>query len=211
MLEQVTSAADDFVSPGGSHFPSIMSTTATPSPTANVSSSQSHSVTALALGISLAVVATTVFGGLAFYFVRRRMWQKKAQERAEEISSHRRTYMVSVEPSHLAVRVTPFGVGVNAPDVEVPKLGESPPERAFLPTFPHCSRCRTRLWRTCAISSLPMLSLSSVADVPRLCLARRSTASRLARLELVVDGISQLGCNVGAGPHWARAVANGQR
>ena len=84
MLEQVTSAADDFVNPGGSHFPSIMSTTATPSPTANVSSSQSHSATALALGISLAVVATIVFGGLAFYFVRRRMWQKKAQERAEE-------------------------------------------------------------------------------------------------------------------------------
>ncbi len=33
--------------------------------------------------------------------------------------------MVSVDPSHLAARVTPFGVGVNAPDVEVPKFGES--------------------------------------------------------------------------------------
>ena len=32
--------------------------------------------------------------------------------------------MVSVDPSHLAARVTPFGVGVNAPDVEVPKFGE---------------------------------------------------------------------------------------
>ena len=32
--------------------------------------------------------------------------------------------MVSVDPSHLAARVTPFGVGVNAPNVEVPKFGE---------------------------------------------------------------------------------------
>ena len=44
--------------------------------------------------------------------------------------------MVSVDPSHLAARVTPFGVGVNAPDVEVPKFGESLPERAFLLAFP---------------------------------------------------------------------------
>ena len=44
--------------------------------------------------------------------------------------------MVSVDPSHLAARVTPFGVGVNAPDVEVPKFGECPPERAFHPPFP---------------------------------------------------------------------------
>ncbi|TBU22497.1 hypothetical protein BD311DRAFT_811457 [Dichomitus squalens] len=103
-----------------------MSTTATPSPSANVSSSQSHSATALALGISLAVVAAIVFGGLAVYFVRRHMRRKKAQERVEEISSHRRTYMVSVDPSHLAARVTPFGVGVNAPDVEVPKFVHTP-------------------------------------------------------------------------------------
>ena len=102
-----------------------------PSPSSSASSlpsaapDQSHTSTTLALGISLAVVGSLVLGGLAFYFIRRHLRSKKAQERAEEISSHRRTYMVSVDPSHLAARVTPFGVGVNAPDVEVPKFGES--------------------------------------------------------------------------------------
>ena len=32
--------------------------------------------------------------------------------------------MVAVDPTHLAARVTPFGVGVNAPDVQMPKFGE---------------------------------------------------------------------------------------
>ena len=204
MLEQVTSAADDFVSPGGSHFPSIMSTTATPSPTADVSSSQSHSATALALGISLAVVATIVFGGLAFYFVRRRMRQKKAQERAEEISSHRRTYMVSVDPSHLAARVTPFGVGVNAPDVEVPKFGESPPERAFLPAFPP-------LFAMSDASLARLLNHFSPHAVNVIC---RGCASAMSRATVngeqisatgIVDDISHSGCDVGAGPQSAGA------
>ena len=67
-----------------------------------------------------------MWGGLALYFVRRRHKAKHARARAEEIASHahRRTYMVAVDPSHLAARVTPFGVGVNAPNVEVPKFGE---------------------------------------------------------------------------------------
>ncbi|KAI1783498.1 hypothetical protein LXA43DRAFT_977115 [Ganoderma leucocontextum] len=89
---------------------------------------QSHAATALALGISLAVVGSLVLGGLALYCVRRHLRNKKAQERAEAISSHRRTYMVSVDPSHLAARVTPFGVGMNAPDVEVPKFVHTPGE-----------------------------------------------------------------------------------
>ena len=97
--------------------------TASVSPTASITPESSHSATTLALGISLAVVATIVFGGLAFYFVRRRYKRRKTQQRLEEISSHRRTYMVPVDPTHLAARVTPFGV--NAPNVEVPKFGES--------------------------------------------------------------------------------------
>ncbi|KAM5545237.1 hypothetical protein V8D89_001348 [Ganoderma adspersum] len=111
-------------SSGHPHSPS-------PSPSASSSPSatpaQSHS-TSLALGISLAVVGSLVLGGLAFYFIRRHLRSKRAQERAAEISSHRRTYMVSVDPSHLAARVTPFGVGVNAPDVEVPKFVHTPGE-----------------------------------------------------------------------------------
>ena len=82
------------------------------------------SANALALGISLAVLATLVLGGLGLYCVRRRYRIKKERARVEELTSHRRTYMVSVDPTHLAARVTPFGVGVNAPDVEVPKFGE---------------------------------------------------------------------------------------
>ncbi|PIL29524.1 hypothetical protein GSI_08332 [Ganoderma sinense ZZ0214-1] len=101
------------------------------SPSASSSPSvESHtsSATSLALGISLAVVGSLVLGGLAFYFIRRHLRSKKAQERGQKISSHRRTYMVSVDPSHLAARVTPFGVGVNAPDVEVPKFVHTPGE-----------------------------------------------------------------------------------
>lgn len=115
---------------GGPHLSPTMSTKATTGSTSSMTSSAtitpeaSHSATTLALGVSLAVVATIVFGGLAVYFVRRHYKRKKAQEYAEELSSHRRTYMVSVDPSHLAARVTPFGVGVNAPNVEVPKFGE---------------------------------------------------------------------------------------
>ncbi|KAI0667030.1 hypothetical protein C8Q78DRAFT_983178 [Trametes maxima] len=104
-----------------------MSTTAgsaTSSASSTISPGDSKSATSLALGISLAVVATLVFGGLAVYFVRRRYMRRRAQERAEEISAHRRTYMVSVDPSHLAARVTPFGV--DAPDLEVPKFVHQP-------------------------------------------------------------------------------------
>lgn len=100
------------------------SAAASPSATSTISPQASHSATTLALGISLAVVAALVFGGLALYFVRRHNKQKRVRERTEELSSNRRTYMVSVDPNHLAARVTPFGVGVNAPDVEVPKFGE---------------------------------------------------------------------------------------
>ena len=105
------------------------STSSSPSSAPTISPSSDHSATALALGISLAVLAALVFGGLALYFVRRRHKAKHARARAEEIASHahRRTYMVAVDPSHLAARVTPFGVGVNAPNVEVPKFGEYAP------------------------------------------------------------------------------------
>ena len=98
--------------------------TATDGPTQSISPQASHSATSLALGVSLAVLATLVFGGLGFYFVRRRYRQRKTRARAEEIHAHRRTYMVAVDPTHLAARVTPFGVGVNAPDVQMPKFGE---------------------------------------------------------------------------------------
>lgn len=101
------------------------SSTSSVSPTASITPESSHSGTTLALGISLAVVAAIVFGGLAFYFVRRHHKRKMAQNRVGDFSTHRRTYMVPVDPSHLAARVTPFGVGVNAPNVEVPKFGES--------------------------------------------------------------------------------------
>ncbi|RDX43744.1 hypothetical protein OH76DRAFT_1409837 [Lentinus brumalis] len=104
------------------------SAAASPSATPTISPQASHSATTLALGISLAVVAALVFGGLALYFVRRRNKQKRVRERTEELSSNRRTYMVSVDPNHLAARVTPFGVGVNAPDVEVPKFVHRPGE-----------------------------------------------------------------------------------
>lgn len=134
MIAFTTGPFDDPVRPGGFLSPSTMSTSMghphSPSPSPSASSSpsatpaQSRSTTALALGISLAVVGSLVLGGLVFYFVRRHLRSKRAQERAAEISSHRRTYMVSVDPSHLAARVTPFGIGVNAPDVEVPKFGE---------------------------------------------------------------------------------------
>ena len=89
--------------------------TASVSPTASITPESSHSATTLALGISLAVVATIVFGGLAFYFVRRRYKRRKTQQRLEEISSHRRTYMVPVDPTHLAAQVTPY-----TPTSEVP-------------------------------------------------------------------------------------------
>ncbi|OSC98815.1 hypothetical protein PYCCODRAFT_917530 [Trametes coccinea BRFM310] len=103
-----------------------MSTTinATSSASATISPAQSKSATALALGISLAVVASLVFGGLAVYFVRRRYKRKQAKERLAELSAHRRTAMVSVDPSHLAARVTPFGV--DAPELEVPKFVHQP-------------------------------------------------------------------------------------
>ncbi|KAI0333225.1 hypothetical protein GY45DRAFT_1432487 [Cubamyces sp. BRFM 1775] len=104
-----------------------MSTTtssATGSASSTITPSQSKSATTLALGISLAVVAALVFGGLAVYFVRRRYKRKRAQELAAEISSHRRTYMVSVDPNHLAARVTPFGV--DTPELEVPKFVHQP-------------------------------------------------------------------------------------
>lgn len=100
------------------------SATASTSASATISPQASHSATTLALGVSLAVVGTIVFGGLALYFVRRHYQRRRARERAEDVSAHRRTYMVSVDPNHLAARVTPFGVGVNAPNVEVPKFGE---------------------------------------------------------------------------------------
>ncbi|KAI8978170.1 hypothetical protein BD414DRAFT_422297 [Trametes punicea] len=104
-----------------------MSTTAssaTSSTSVTVSPAESKSATVLALGISLAVVASLVFGGLAAYFVRRRYKRKRTRERAAEISSHRRTAMVSVDPNHLAARVTPFGV--DAPGLEVPKFVHQP-------------------------------------------------------------------------------------
>ncbi|KAH9856831.1 hypothetical protein C2E23DRAFT_721834 [Lenzites betulinus] len=104
-----------------------MSTTAssaTSSASATPSPAQSSSATALALGISLAVVGALVFGGLAVYFVRRRYKRKRQEQKEEEISSHRRTYMVSVDPSHLAARVTPFGV--DSPELEVPKFVHQP-------------------------------------------------------------------------------------
>ncbi|TFK80467.1 hypothetical protein K466DRAFT_559024 [Polyporus arcularius HHB13444] len=104
------------------------SAAASPSATSTISPQASHSATTLALGISLAVVASLVIGGLALYFVRRHNKQKRVRERTEELSSNRRTYMVSVDPNHLAARVTPFGVGVNAPDVEVPKFVHRPGE-----------------------------------------------------------------------------------
>ncbi|KAI0359467.1 hypothetical protein OH77DRAFT_1395051 [Trametes cingulata] len=104
-----------------------MSTTAsspTSSPSVTVSPAQSKSATALALGISLAVVATLVLGGLAVYFVRRRYKRRREAEKAQEISAHRRTYMVSVDPNHLAARVTPFGVDV--PELDRPKFVHQP-------------------------------------------------------------------------------------
>ncbi|RPD58085.1 hypothetical protein L226DRAFT_537341 [Lentinus tigrinus ALCF2SS1-7] len=107
------------------------SATASSSASATISPQASHSATTLALGISLAVVGAIVFGGLALYLVRRhykRTRMRKEWERVEERSSHRRTYMVSVDPTHLAARVTPFGVGVNAPNVEVPKFVHRPGE-----------------------------------------------------------------------------------
>ncbi|KAH9925893.1 uncharacterized protein BXZ73DRAFT_91017 [Epithele typhae] len=98
-------------------------------PSAPAASSQSDSSgTTLALGISLAVLAFLVFGGLALYFLRRRTRAKKQHGRVADLSSHRRTYMVAVDPDHLAARVTPFGVGVNAPHVEVPKFVHNPGE-----------------------------------------------------------------------------------
>ncbi|KAI0753566.1 hypothetical protein C8Q80DRAFT_520414 [Daedaleopsis nitida] len=107
-----------------------MSTTATSTPdsSASVTPESSRSATTLALGISLAVVALIVFGGLGLYFVRRRFKGKKEQQRLDELSSHRRTYMVAVDPTHLAARVTPFGVGVNAPEAERPKFVHTPGE-----------------------------------------------------------------------------------
>ncbi|KAI0827615.1 hypothetical protein BC628DRAFT_1338193 [Trametes gibbosa] len=104
-----------------------MSTTtssATSSASATSSSAQSKNATALALGISLAVVGALVFGGLAIYFVRRRYRRKQRVQKEEEVSSHRRTYMVSVDPDHLAARVTPFGV--DSPELEVPKFAHQP-------------------------------------------------------------------------------------
>ncbi|KAI0628423.1 hypothetical protein C8Q77DRAFT_458351 [Trametes polyzona] len=103
---------------------STTATSATGTSSATVSPAQSKSATALALGISLAVVAVLVFGGLAVYFVRRRYKRRRDAEKAEEISAHRRTYMVSVDPNHLAARVTPFGV--DTPELEVPKFVHQP-------------------------------------------------------------------------------------
>ncbi|OJT12168.1 hypothetical protein TRAPUB_11278 [Trametes pubescens] len=103
---------------------STTATSATASASSTVSPSQSKSATALALGISLAVVAVLVICGLAVYFVRRRHKAKQDAEKADEISAHRRTYMVSVDPNHLAARVTPFGV--DAPELEVPKFVHQP-------------------------------------------------------------------------------------
>ncbi|EIW53916.1 uncharacterized protein TRAVEDRAFT_51654 [Trametes versicolor FP-101664 SS1] len=103
---------------------STTATSATASASSTVSPAQSKSATALALGISLAVVAILVVGGLAVYFVRRRHKAKRDAEKADEISAHRRTYMVSVDPNHLAARVTPFGV--DAPELEVPKFVHQP-------------------------------------------------------------------------------------
>ncbi|KAI0764299.1 hypothetical protein BD413DRAFT_576745 [Trametes elegans] len=101
-----------------------MSTGATSPPTMSATPAQSKSATTFALGISLAVVATLILIGLVAYFVRRRHKLKRAKEQATEIIAHRRTYMVSVDPNHLAARVTPFGLDV--PEVESPKFVHQP-------------------------------------------------------------------------------------